>query len=63
MIEEERMMKLEKKVEDLTKKKERLGVRIVVEFTGHMSKDEIQQFNLALSSVLDRHMENGGGGT
>ena len=62
MTDEERIAKLEKKIEEM-QKKEQLGVRILVEFTGHMSKDDIMQFNQAWSTVLETHMENGGGGT
>ena len=43
-------------------KKEKLGVTIVVEITGHMQRAEVDQFMAALSSVVNNHMENGGNG-
>ncbi len=41
-------------------KKEKLGVKIVVEITGHMPRVEVDQFMAALSSVVNNHLENGG---
>ncbi|MEK6716252.1 MAG: hypothetical protein AABZ16_02010 [candidate division NC10 bacterium] len=43
-------------------KKEKLGVKIVVEITGHMPRVEVDQFMAALSSVVNNHLENGGNG-
>jgi predicted metal-dependent peptidase len=43
-------------------KKEKLGVKIVVEITGHMQRAEVDQFMAALSSVVNNHVENGGNG-
>lgn len=43
-------------------KKEKLGVKIVVEITGHMPRGEVDQFMASLSSVLNNHLENGGNG-
>jgi len=43
-------------------KKEKLGVKIVVEITGHMQRVEVDQFMAALSSVVNNHLENGGNG-
>jgi flagellar motor switch protein FliG len=44
------------------KKSEKLGVKIVVEITGHMQKGEMEEFMAALSSVVDNKLENGGNG-
>jgi hypothetical protein len=43
-------------------KKEKLGVKIVVEITGHMPRGEVTQFMATLSSVVNNHLENGGNG-
>ncbi|HSD51654.1 MAG TPA: hypothetical protein VLG48_09620 [Candidatus Methylomirabilis sp.] len=43
-------------------KKEKLGVKIVVEITGHMQRAEVNQFMASLSSVVNNHVENGGNG-
>lgn len=43
-------------------KKEKLGVKIVVELTGHMPRTEVDQFMAALTSVVNNHLENGGNG-
>ncbi|MBI2164171.1 MAG: hypothetical protein HYU32_08615 [candidate division NC10 bacterium] len=43
-------------------KKEKLGVKIVVEITGHMQRAEVDQFMAALSTVVNNHVENGGNG-
>jgi flagellar motor switch protein FliG len=43
-------------------KKEKLGVKIVVEITGHMQRGEVDQFMASLSSVVNNHLENGGNG-
>ena len=43
-------------------KKEKLGVKIVVELTGHMPRTEEDQFMAALTSVVNNHLENGGNG-
>jgi flagellar motor switch protein FliG len=43
-------------------KKETLGVKIVVEITGHMPRTEIDPFMAALPSVVNNHLENGGNG-
>ena len=43
-------------------KKEKLGIKIVVEITGHMQRGEVDQFMQSLSSVVNNHLENGGNG-
>lgn len=43
-------------------KREKLGVKIVVEITGHMQRGEVEQFMASLSTVVDNHLENGGNG-
>lgn len=43
-------------------KKEKVGVKIVVEITGHMQRGEVEQFMASLSTVVDNHLENGGNG-
>jgi hypothetical protein len=43
-------------------KKEKLGVKIIVEITGHMQRAEVNQFMASLSSVVNNHVENGGNG-
>lgn len=43
-------------------KKEKLGVKIVVEIMGHMQRGEVDQFMASLSSVVNNHLENGGNG-
>ena len=43
-------------------KKEKLGVKIVVELTGHLPRTEVDQFMAALTSVVNNHLENGGNG-
>jgi hypothetical protein len=43
-------------------KKEKLGIKIMVEITGHMQRVEVDQFMAALSSVVNNHLENGGNG-
>jgi hypothetical protein len=43
-------------------KEEKLGVKIVVEITGHMPRGEVTQFMASLSSVVNNHVENGGNG-
>jgi hypothetical protein len=43
-------------------KKDKLGVKVVVEITGHMPRGEVDQFMASLSSVLNNHLENGGNG-
>jgi hypothetical protein len=43
-------------------KKEKLGVKIVVEITGHMQRGEVDPFMASLSSVVNNHLENGGNG-
>jgi len=43
-------------------KKDQVGVKIVVELTGHMPRVEVEQFMAALSSVVNNHLENGGNG-
>ena len=43
-------------------KKEKLGVKIVIELTGHMPRTEVDQFMAALTSVVNNHLENGGNG-
>jgi predicted metal-dependent peptidase len=43
-------------------KKEKLGVKIVLEITGHMQRGEVDQFMASLSSVVNNHLENGGNG-
>jgi hypothetical protein len=43
-------------------KKEKLGVKITVELTGHMPRTEVDQFMAALTSVVNNHLENGGNG-
>jgi hypothetical protein len=45
-----------------TVKKEKLGVKITVELTGHMPRTEVDQFMAALTSVVNNHFENGGNG-
>jgi len=42
--------------------KEKLGVRIVVEITGHMRKGDVQEFMAQLSTVVKNNVENGGNG-
>lgn len=43
-------------------KNPKLGIRITVEFTGHLKKSEIDMFAKSLSSVLSVHVENGSNG-
>ena len=43
-------------------KKEKLGVKIVVELTGHLPRTEVDQFMGGLTSVVNNHLENGGNG-
>ena len=43
-------------------KQEKLGVKIVLEITGHMQRGEVDQFMASLSSVVNNHLENGGNG-
>jgi hypothetical protein len=43
-------------------RKEKLGVKITVEITGHMPRTEVDQFMAALTSVVNNHLENGGDG-
>jgi len=43
-------------------RKEKLGVKIVLEITGHMQRGEVDQFMASLSSVVNNHLENGGNG-
>jgi hypothetical protein len=43
-------------------KKDNVGVKIVVEITGHMPKASVDRFMAKLSSVVHEHMENGGNG-
>jgi hypothetical protein len=45
-----------------TKTDHRLGVRIVVEFTGKLNRKDALRFTSELGSVLQNRMENGGGG-
>ena len=45
-----------------TKTDQRLGVRIVVEFTGKLNRKDALRFTSELGSVLQNRMENGGGG-
>ncbi len=45
-----------------TIKKEKLGVKIVVELTGRLPRTEVEQFMAALTSVVNNHLENGGNG-
>ena len=45
-----------------TKNDQRLGVRIVVEFTGKLNRKDALRFTSELGSVLQNRMENGGGG-
>ena len=45
-----------------TKNEHRLGVRIVVEFTGKLNRKDALRFTSELGSVLQNRMENGGGG-
>lgn len=40
----------------------KLGVKIVVEITGRLPKEEVEEFMAALSSVVNEHVENGGNG-
>ena len=53
---------IQKKVALMEKREKQLGVRVVVEFTGHLDKPKLERFTQMLSSVLVEHMENGGGG-
>jgi hypothetical protein len=46
----------------VTKNDHRLGVRIVVEFTGKLNRKDALRFTSELGSVLQNRMENGGGG-
>ncbi len=41
--------------------KNRFGVKVVVEFTGHIPKNKLLQLSQGISSVLSNHMENSGG--
>jgi len=43
-------------------KQEKLGVKIMIEITGHMQRGEVDQFMASLSSVVNNHLENGGNG-
>ncbi len=43
-------------------KTKKLGVKIVVEITGHMPKEEVEEFMASLSTVVNEHLENGGNG-
>ncbi|MCX5735041.1 MAG: hypothetical protein NTW68_12035 [candidate division NC10 bacterium] len=45
-----------------TKTDQRLGVRIVLEFTGKLNRKDALRFTSELGSVLQNRMENGGGG-
>ena len=45
-----------------TKNDHRLGVRILVEFTGKLNRKDALRFTSELGSVLQNRMENGGGG-
>ena len=42
--------------------REKLGVKLVLEVTGHMQRVEVDQFMAALGSVVNNHLENGGNG-
>ena len=53
---------IQKKMELLDKREKQLGVRVVVEFTGHLDKPKLERFTQMLSSVLVEHLENGGCG-
>jgi hypothetical protein len=50
------------KCEKLTKTEDHLGVRISVEFTGHLHKDRIEIFLQKLKGVVVAEVDNGGGG-
>ena len=43
-------------------KQEQLGVKLVLETTGHRQRGEGEQFMASLSSVVNNHLENGGNG-
>ena len=43
-------------------KKDKLGIKIVLEITGHMPRGEMEEFMASLSSVVNNHLENGGNG-
>lgn len=43
-------------------KREKLGVKIVLEITGRMQRGEVDNFMASLSSVVNNHLENGGNG-
>jgi hypothetical protein len=42
--------------------KDHLGVRITVEFTGHIHKDRIEVLLQKLKGVVTKDVDNGGGG-
>jgi hypothetical protein len=46
----------------LRNKREKLGVKIVLEITGRMQRGEVDNFMASLSSVVNNHLENGGNG-
>jgi hypothetical protein len=45
-----------------TKTDHRLGVRIVVEFTGKLNRKDALRFTSEIGGILQNRMENGGGG-
>ena len=48
--------------EKLPDEKKHLGVRITVEFTGHLPKNRIEMFLQKLHGVVVAEVDNGGGG-
>lgn len=43
-------------------KKEKLGVRIVIELTGNIKKENLEQFVNGIRTTVFSNLENGGGG-
>jgi hypothetical protein len=42
--------------------KEKLGVKIVIEITGNIKKEKLEEFVTGIRSTVFSNMENGGGG-
>jgi hypothetical protein len=45
------------------RKSNQLGVRITVEFTGHIDKSRLEKFTSGLRSLVQSDVENGGNGS
>jgi hypothetical protein len=49
------------KMEKTKAREKQLGVRVLIEFTGHINKAKLNDLLTGIRTTLSNHVENGGG--